>query len=146
MNNPYRNLNPKILNPYAREIGINTVRTNLTIKLSSKAMAKIIGKGNMSAGVDMAIEAVGGVIAVFQESLKTIETARLKSLSFAIESLPLMLRHILGNIDRPGQKAIDIELAETLFSLIEKELNCRGEGDLPYKISDIPFDEPCPRI
>jgi len=143
MNNPYRNLNPKILNPYAREIGINTVRTNLTIKLSSKAMAKIIGKGNMSAGVDMAIEAVGGVIAVFQESLKTIETARLKSLSFAIESLP---RHILGNIDRPGQKAIRLVVAETLFWLIEKELNCRGEGDLPYKISDIPFDEPCPRI
>lgn len=121
------NLNPKILNPNARDIGVGTVRTNFTVKPETKIMAKQIGNGNMSAGVDLAVKAAGAVDR-FHTLLQTQTTEILKSIDFAVSSLPQMPHHILGS-DRVEQKVLDADLMRWTM---QRELDRRKAGELPY--------------
>jgi len=127
MANKNDNLNPKILNPNARDIGIGTVRSNFTIKPETKIMAKQIGNGNMSAGVDKAVEAAGAVDR-FKAALPSVGTETLRSIEFAVKHLPKMPHQILGS-DRMDQKALDADLMRWL---LQRELDSRKDGELPY--------------
>ncbi len=50
------NLDPSRLNPKARPVGTGTVKKRVSIKPKNVNLAKIIGDGNASAGIDKAIE------------------------------------------------------------------------------------------
>jgi len=90
-------------------------------------MAKVIGGGNISAGVDLAIEAAGAVER-FNDKIKDVPTEQLKSLGFAVESLPQMPHHVLGT-QSTKQKALDASL---LRWLIQMELDRRNAGEISH--------------
>ena len=90
-------------------------------------MANAIGNGNMSAGVDLAVEAAGAVER-FKAELSSIATQTLLSLKFAALSLPKMPHQILGS-DRMDQKSLDADLMRWL---IQRELDTRKAGELGY--------------
>jgi hypothetical protein len=122
-----KNLNPKILNPNARDLGIKTKRYNVTIKPENREMASQIGGGNASAGIDKSIEA-SQALSRFKQKLRSVDTETLKTLEFAIASLPEMPHQILGS-DLVDQKAID---ADVLRWTIQRGLDSRKAGELPY--------------
>jgi len=90
-------------------------------------MAKTIGGGNISAGVDLAIEATGAVER-FKDKIKDVPTEQLRSLVFAVESLPQMPHHVLGT-QSTKQKALDASLVRWLVQL---ELDSRKAGEISH--------------
>ena len=129
-----KNLDPKRLNPSARDIGVNTKRYNITIKPENQQMAKAIGNGNASAGIDKAIEA-SQAITNFKQSIRSVNTELLKTLDFAVENLKKMPHQILES-DRLDQKALD---ADVLRWTVPRELDSRSAGELPYSWGEMYF-------
>jgi hypothetical protein len=128
----FRNLNPRVLNPGARPIGTGSIRKNITILPETIKKAKEIGGGNMSAGIDKSVNAAIA-ISSFKEALKKEPTEHLKSINFAIASFPKMPHQILGG-NRIDQAAIDADLCRWL---IQRELDSRKGGELPYSLPEL---------
>ena len=93
-------------------------------------MAKEIGGGNISAGVDLAIEAAVAVER-FNCKIKDVPTEQLRSLKFAVESLPQMPHHVLGT-QSTKQKALDASLVRWLIQL---ELDRRNAGEISHGLN-----------
>jgi hypothetical protein len=88
--------------------------------------------GNMNEGIDKAVEAASASDR-FKQKIATIPVEQLRSVQFAVESLPEMPHQILGS-DLIEQKAIDANLIRWL---IQRELDTRKAGELPYSYGEM---------